>query len=101
MAERLRRIIEKEIIPFDEKEIKVTVSVGVSEIAKGYTAGELIKRGGQRALYGKERGAELCKGFPQPSLRRYFFLEYLHVFSPSFRDNEAFLLETGQCPCNP
>ncbi|MEK7699619.1 MAG: GGDEF domain-containing protein, partial [Planctomycetota bacterium] len=64
VAERLRRIIEKEIIPFDEKEIKVTVSVGVSEIAKGYTAGELIKEADSALYMAKKEGRNCVKVFP-------------------------------------
>ncbi len=37
------RIIEKDVILFDEKEIKVAISVGVSEIIRGDTPDKLVK----------------------------------------------------------
>ena len=62
VAERLRCIIEKEIIVFEEKEIQTTVSIGVSEITEGITADQLIKKA-DKALYiskGEGRNRVTC-----------------------------------------
>lgn len=56
VAERLRCIIEKEIIIFEEKEIQTTVSIGVSEITEGITADQLIKKADKALYTSKEEG---------------------------------------------
>lgn len=65
VAERLRRIIEKESIPFEEKEIKVTISIGVSEIAKGDTPDKLIKEADSALYLAKKEGRNRVKTLPQ------------------------------------
>ena len=65
VAERLRRIIEREIILLDEKEIKVTISIGVSEIGKGVTSDKLIKDADGALYLAKKEGRNRVKVFPQ------------------------------------
>lgn len=64
VAERLRRIIEKEIILVDEKEIKITVSIGVSAFAKGDSPAQLIKDADGALYLAKREGRNRVKILP-------------------------------------
>lgn len=68
VAERLRIIIEREIILFEEKEIKVTISIGVSSIAKGDTPDKLIKDADLALYLAKKEGRNRVKVLPQEQL---------------------------------
>jgi diguanylate cyclase (GGDEF)-like protein len=64
VAERLRRIIENEIIEFDGKKIRVTISMGVSEFAQGDTPDKLIKDADDALYLAKHEGRNRVKILP-------------------------------------
>ncbi len=64
VADRLRRIIEKEIILVDEKEIKITISIGVSAFAKGDSPSQLIKDADGALYLAKREGRNRVKVLP-------------------------------------
>lgn len=56
VAERLRGIIEKDVINFEDQQIKVTISMGISEYRDGVTPGQIIQEADTALYSSKENG---------------------------------------------
>lgn len=61
VAERLRRIIENEVIEYDGQKIKVTISLGVSDFIIGDTPDKLIKDADTALYLAKNEGRNRVK----------------------------------------